>query len=110
MTIRQQLLFIATLVLSVGAPIGGIAQNTGIGDKREPTPLTDGDVRKVDRDAGKLTIKHGDIKNLGMPGMTMAFAVKDKKLLDKVKTGDKIRFVVVDEGGKWVITDIQPAR
>ena len=69
--------------------------------------MTDGEVRKVDKDAGKLTIKHGEIKNLDMPGMTMAFAVKDKALLDKVKSGDKIKFKVVMEGGNMVVTDIQ---
>ena len=69
--------------------------------------MTDGEVRKVDKDVGKLTIKHGEIKNLDMPGMTMAFAVKDKALLDKVKSGDKIKFKVVMEGGNMVVTDIQ---
>lgn len=112
MTIRQQILLVVTLVLSVGEPIDGVAQGAGMGSKREqaPSPLTNGDVRKIDRNAGKLTIRHGDIKNLGMPGMTMAFAVKDKKLLDKVMPGDKIRFMVVDDGGTLVITDIQAVR
>ena len=72
--------------------------------------MTDGEVRKVDKIAGKLTIKHGDIKNLDMPGMTMAFALKDKALLDKVKVGDKIKFKVVQEGEKMVVTDIQKTK
>lgn len=72
--------------------------------------MTDGEVRKVDKGAGKLTIKHGDIKNLNMPGMTMAFAVKDKALLDKVKTGDKIKFKVVMEGSNMVVTDLQKSK
>ena len=45
-----------------------------------------------------------------MPGMTMAFAVKDKAWLDKVKAGDKIKFTVVMDNGKMVVTDIQKAR
>lgn len=71
--------------------------------------LTDGEVRKVDKSAGKVTIKHGTIKNLDMPGMTMAFQVKDKALLDQVAAGDKIKFKVVMEGKKMVVTDIQKA-
>lgn len=72
--------------------------------------MTEGDVRKVDQDAGKVTIKHGDIKHLDMPGMTMVFTAKDKSLLANVKPGDKVKFMVVNEGGKMVVTDIQPAR
>ena len=72
--------------------------------------MTDGEVRKIDKAAGKLTIKHGDIKNLDMPGMTMVFQVKDKAMLNKVKTGDKIKFKVVLENGKMVVTNIQAAK
>src|SRR5688500_17692007 len=53
---------------------------------------TDGEVRKIDIEAKKLTLKHSEIKNLGMPGMTMVFQVKDPAMLEKVKTGDKVRF------------------
>src|SRR5450631_202775 len=55
--------------------------------------MADGEVKKVDKDAGKLTIKHGPLTNLDMPGMTMVFRVKDPSMLDQVKEGDKIRFV-----------------
>jgi Cu/Ag efflux protein CusF len=72
--------------------------------------MTDGEVRKIDKDAGKITIKHGDIKHLEMPGMTMVFAAKDKALLDKTQVGDKIRFMVINEGGKMVVTAIEPAK
>jgi Cu(I)/Ag(I) efflux system protein CusF len=48
-------------------------------------PPTEGEVRKVDKEAGKVTLKHGEIKNLEMPGMTMVFQVKDPALLEKVK-------------------------
>jgi Cu/Ag efflux protein CusF len=70
--------------------------------------MTDGEVRKVDLANGKLTLKHGEIKHLDMPGMTMVFTVADKALLAKLKQGDKVRFMVVDEGGKLVVTDIRP--
>jgi Cu(I)/Ag(I) efflux system periplasmic protein CusF len=70
---------------------------------------TDGEVRKIDLEAGKITLKHGEIKNLDMPGMTMVFIVKDKTQLDKLKPGDKVKFKAISEGGKFTVTDIQPA-
>lgn len=69
--------------------------------------MTDGEVRKVDKDAGKLTLKHSEIKSLEMPPMTMVFNVKDKAVLDKLKAGDKVRFKAVNEGGKYVVTEIR---
>jgi Cu(I)/Ag(I) efflux system protein CusF len=72
--------------------------------------FTDGEVRKVDKDARKVTIKHGEIKNLDMPPMTMVFAVKDDAVLDEVKAGDKIQFKAVDDGGKLTVVEIQAAR
>ena len=72
--------------------------------------MTDGEVRKIDKDAGKITIKHGDIKHMDMPGMTMVFVVKDKALLDKTAIGAKIQFMVMSESGQMVVTDIQPTK
>lgn len=69
--------------------------------------MTDGEIRKVDKEARKLTIKHGAITNLDMPGMTMVFQVKDPAVLDKLKAGDKIRFRAEMIGGHVVVTDLQ---
>ena len=74
-----------------------------------PASMTEGEVRKIDKEAKKITLKHGDIKNLDMPGMTMVFQVKDAALLDKVKAGDKVRFVAANPGGKLTITQIELA-
>src|SRR5215210_5496178 len=71
------------------------------------TDMTEGEIRKVDKDAGKVTINHGEIKNLSMPPMTMVFQVKEKAMLDKVKAGDKIKFRVVNDSGSMVVTDLQ---
>ena len=71
--------------------------------------LTDGEIKKIDKDSKKLTIKHGDIGNLDMPGMTMVFQVRDAALLDQVKVGDKIRFKVEKGASGFVVTEIQPA-
>ena len=72
--------------------------------------LTDGEIKKVDKEAGKLTIKHGPIRDLEMPAMTMVFKVKDAALLDQVTTGDKIRFGVEKSGGAIVVTHIEAAK
>lgn len=70
--------------------------------------LTDGEVKKIDKEAGKVTLKHGEIKHLEMPPMTMVFGVKDKSMLDTVKAGDKVRFMVIEEKGRMLVTDLQP--
>ena len=72
--------------------------------------MTNAEVRKVDKEAKKITLKHEDIKSLDMPGMTMVFQVKDAVFLDKAKAGDKIKFKVIKDGGAYVVTDIQPAK
>ena len=70
--------------------------------------MTDAEVRKVSKDAGKITLKHGEIKSLDMPAMTMVFQVKDPALLDKVKAGDKVRFAAEKSaGGAFVVTAIE---
>jgi Cu(I)/Ag(I) efflux system protein CusF len=72
--------------------------------------LTDAEVRKVDKAAGKITLKHAEIKNLDMPPMTMVFQVRDKALLDKVKAGDKVRFAAEKDGGQYVVTAVEPGQ
>ena len=68
-----------------------------------------GEVRKVDRDNQKITIKHGELKSLDMPPMTMVFTVKDPALLEAAKPGDKVRCGVAREDGKFVVTAIEVA-
>lgn len=75
-----------------------------------PASMTEGEVRKIDKEARKITIKHGDIKNLNMPGMTMVFQVKDVTLLDKVKAGDKVKFTAEKSDGAIVVTAIEVAK
>ena len=72
--------------------------------------MTDAEVRKIDMEDGKVTLKHAEIKNLDMPGMTMVFVVKDKAMLDKLKTGDKVKFKAVNDAGKFTVTEIQQAQ
>lgn len=67
---------------------------------------SEGTVRKIDPSAGKLTIKHGPLENLGMPPMTMAFAA-DAALLDGVKVGDKVRFVAERVNGVFTVKSLE---
>ncbi len=71
--------------------------------------MADAEVRKVDKDAKKITLKHGPIKNLDMPAMTMVFQVKDAALLDKVAAGDKVRFTAEQQQGAYVVTAVEKA-
>jgi Cu/Ag efflux protein CusF len=72
--------------------------------------MADGEVRRVDKAAAKLTLKHGEIKGLDMPPMTMVFHVKDKALLDKIQQGDKVRFKAVNEDGRYTVTALEVVR
>ncbi len=78
-------------------------------DKHHPGGLSDGEIRKVDKDAKKLTIKHGPLQNLDMPAMTMVFQVKDAGVLEQVKAGDKVRFSAEKVGGQYTVTRIEAA-
>jgi Cu/Ag efflux protein CusF len=74
------------------------------------TSLTAGVVRKVDKEAGKVTIAHGPIESLGMPKMTMAYRVKDPAMLAGLKAGDKIRFAVDKVDGAFAVTRLEAAK
>lgn len=72
--------------------------------------MSEGTIKKVDKAAGKITIAHGPLENLNMPGMTMAFAVKDKAMLDQVKAGDKVHFVAESMNGALTVTTLESAK
>ena len=73
-------------------------------------PLADGEVRKIDLGARKITLKHGEIKNLDMPPMTMVFQVKDPAMLQTVKVGDKVKFTVENANGAMTVLTMEPIR
>lgn len=72
--------------------------------------LADGEVRKVDKETGKVTIKHGPLVNLDMPAMTMVFRVKDPAMLDQLKAGDKINFEAGKVGGAYTVMKFETIR
>ncbi len=103
-------LTISAFAIGVVTPLTSVAQSAMEHAKMESTQtpsMTDGEIKKVDPLNGKVTIKHGDIKHLDMPGMTMVFTAKDKSILSSIKPGDQVKFMVVSEGGKMIVTDIQ---
>jgi Cu/Ag efflux protein CusF len=69
--------------------------------------MTDGEVRKIDMDQGKITLRHAEIKDLDMPAMTMVFVVKDKTQLTKLKAGDKVKFTAINDAGQLTVTEIE---
>ena len=88
-------------------PVAGDAiARSGAADADE---LTDGEVRKVDRDAGRLTLRHGPLRNLDMPGMTMVFDVADAAVLDRLRPGERVRFQAGKVDGRFVVVRIEPA-
>tara|TARA_R110002049_G_scaffold308275_2_gene511572 strand:- start:341 stop:715 length:375 start_codon:yes stop_codon:yes gene_type:complete len=70
--------------------------------------MTEGEIKRISKGSKKLTIKHGEIKNLDMPPMTMVFTVSDDKMLDIVKKGDMVKFKVETVNGQMVVTEIMP--
>lgn len=67
----------------------------------------EGEVKKVDKAQGKVTLKHGEIKNLDMPAMTMVFRVRDAKMLDGLAEGTKVRFAADKVDGQYTVTELK---
>jgi Cu/Ag efflux protein CusF len=86
---------LAALVLGLGLAASAHAQ------------AVDGEVKKVDPDAGKITLKHGEIKNLDMPAMQMSFRVSDPNWLKTLQVGDKVKFTADKVGGQFTITTLE---
>lgn len=106
---------ITALAITLSIPLSTSAADeaadaSGAAKSSASAPMSDGEVKKVDKDAGKITIKHGPLVNLDMPGMTMIFRVKDPAMMAKVKTGDKIKFVADKVNGALTVTTLQVER
>jgi Cu(I)/Ag(I) efflux system periplasmic protein CusF len=71
--------------------------------------MTEAEVRKIDKAQSKITLKHGEIKKLDMPPMTMVFRAKDAKLLEGLAVGDKIKFAAEQVDGAFVVTQVVKA-
>ena len=113
---RSRLLALTSIVCLLFAP-GGYAAGDASADNAAGTAspdsgqaMTSGVVKKVDKGAGKVTIRHGPIGNLGMPQMTMVFRVKDPAMLDRLKEGDEIRFVAEKVDGAITVMRFEPVK
>lgn len=73
-------------------------------------PQSEGEVRKVDLEQGKVTLRHGPLANLDMPPMTMVFTAADPKQLEGLAPGDKVRFTADRKNGRYIVTAIEAAR
>jgi Cu(I)/Ag(I) efflux system periplasmic protein CusF len=115
---RRSLLGAALIGLTVGMTSPAIAQQPAPGSMVDRAPLllaaastntdsTEAEVRRVDKAASKLTLKHGEIKNLDMPPMTMVFGVQDKALLEGLKPGDRVKFKAVEKSGSYTVTELE---
>ena len=91
-----------------GAPAGSGAETPGVA-AAAAAKLSEGEVRKVDKVGGKLTLKHGPLENLDMPPMTMVFRVREAAMLDQVKSGDRIRFLAERVNGVFTVTQLKVA-
>ncbi len=111
---QQKFLTISALALGLIWPASGFSQTDsqppGAVEARSTSSLSEGEIRRLDPETGKLTIRHGEIRNLDMPPMTMVFTASDKAMLAGLKVGDRIRFAASNEGGKYRVTEIQPAQ
>jgi len=88
----------------------GLIMAFGAQAQTAPAPAADGEVRKIDKEQGKVTLKHGPIAKLEMPGMTMVFKVGDPKMLDGIKEGDKVKFAADKVNGIMTVTAIEPVK
>ena len=113
----KQLIAILGLLLAIGVSAPTLAHATShqksdakSTEVKTADAYVDGEVRKIDKDSGKVTIKHGPLTNLDMPAMTMVFRAKDPTMLDKVKAGDSIRFKADKVDGVFTVTEYQPVK
>ena len=96
--------------LSAQAASHAVAAASPASANTAAAPLTSAEVRKVDKENKKITLKHGEIKNLDMPPMTMVFKVKDAAMLDKLQAGDKVMFSAEKLDGSYAVTVMEPAK
>lgn len=92
--------------LALMLAVAGSTAQVALAGQNSPA-MADGEVKKIDKDAGKITIKHGELKDLGMMPMTMVFKVKEPAMLDKVSPGAKVRFSAEKVQGAVTVTALE---
>lgn len=110
---RQLSAVVLALAVAAGTAFAQAAHDHSHGGNVQASQakaVVNGEVRKVDTEQGKLTLAHDPIPNLGMPKMTMVFRVKDKTVLDQIKSGDKVKFAADRIDGQLTVTALQPEK
>jgi Cu(I)/Ag(I) efflux system protein CusF len=102
MKIASKITLAAVLAFAAALPAGAQQANAN-------ATMSDGEIKKVDKEAGKITVRHGELKNLGMPPMTMVFRAGSPAMLDQVKDGDKVRFVAEKVNGALTLVRLEAA-
>ncbi len=103
-------LVVLPITLLLAWPAGAQATAPSTGASAGPpgaTVMTAGEVRKVDKSASKITLRHEPIQNLDMPAMTMVFQAPQAALIDGLAAGDKVRFHAEQLNGAYVVTRIE---
>lgn len=110
--LRSALVLAALAVLPSGALAQTHSHDHGVATvvTKRSLPMSEGEVRKVNKVDSTMTLRHGPLENLGMPPMTMTFRVKDPAMLGQVKEGDKVRFVADNVGGKLTVVQLEGTR
>ena len=90
-----------------GAALGALVSVSVLALAADPQAISEGTIRKIDKAHGAITISHGPLANLGMPGMTMSFKAQNPAWLDAFKAGDKVRFRVEDLKGTYTLVRIE---
>ncbi|MGZ8295350.1 MAG: copper-binding protein [Telluria sp.] len=97
----------AALTFAFSASAPALAHNHGHEAHAAMTEMAEGEIKKVSKDTGKITIRHGELKNLNMPAMTMVFRAGKPAMLDQVKAGDKVKFVAEKVDGAMTIVQLE---
>ena len=89
-------------------PHGAISGAPAMAELAQAAPMADGEVRRIDKEQGKVTLRHGPIPNLDMGAMSMVFRVKDPAMLDRLAVGQKIRFEAAKIDGQLTVMRYEP--
>jgi Cu(I)/Ag(I) efflux system periplasmic protein CusF len=100
----------ASLIAAAPPALAQTSPQAPAAEAASALPQVEAEVRKVDAAAGKVTLKHGDLPNLDMPGMTMVFHVKNTTQLNGLKAGDRVLFRADKVNGAYLAFDITPQR
>ena len=93
--------------LALGLSLSAVGMTLGLSGSAFAQAMAEGVVRRIDLDNNKISIRHGEIKALDMPPMTMVFVAKKPELLKSLSPGDEVVFEAFDTNGQYSIGNIK---